>query len=118
MPGGANILIPSFTKVCPGLPLNRHRGCLPTSIHFPGSQGLSPVQFVVHTWVCHSDDAGGGRGGAVGESLESMGTSPNTCYCLLCHPDLMTSYKEGREQKELFSSRYLRRLLTLLFSLA
>lgn len=41
-----------------------------------------------------------------------VGTSPNTCHCLLCHPDAMTSYKEGREQKALFSSRYLRRLLT------
>ena len=53
---------------------------------------------VVHIWACHSEEE---EEGGAGETLESIQEQVPTRHCLLCHPDSMTSYKEGREQKEL-----------------
>lgn len=103
MSGGANIPVPSFTKVCPGPPLLPQR--MPPKIPRTEFSSVSCPFPGLPFW-------GWRRGRGWRKPGNSRATSPNTCHCLLCHPDSMTSYKEGREQKELFSSRYLRRLLT------
>lgn len=97
--------IPSVTQVHSGPTL--YGIATVDALHFPGS--LAPAQLVDQR-ACHSEH---GQERCWRRPGINVGTSPNsTCHCLLCHPDLMTSYKEGREQEELFTSRYLRRFLT------
>lgn len=92
-----NTLIASFARVCPGPPLYCHGGCLPTSIHFPGSQGLSPVQFIVHTWVCHSED---GEERAWRKPGISVGTSPTQHTSLFALSSWFNDLIQGREGAE------------------
>lgn len=76
------------------------------SVHFP-----DPKDWVQFSLLSTPGSAILRMGKVFGEILESVWEQVPTRHCLLCHPESTTSYKEGREQ-ELFSSRYLRRLLT------